>query len=326
MGVRTACRSLLFYERAGEVTEFYTANGGAMRLVGRLPASGRNWTHIVSGDFYGDGYSGVLFYEAPTGIAEFSLPVLSDIFSLNFVNRQQGWKTTWSHIVAGQFGAASVDRSEDDLLFYDAVSGTREICRVREVLSFGQVQIELHLLQAQENWRAGWTHIVPGNFGGGGSTDLLFYDAATGVGEFYTVGGGQLTLMRQNTDWRRGWTQIIPGNFGGSGLTDLLFYDAASGTGEFYTTNQGNMRLLHQYTDWRTSWTRIVPGDFDVSGSFHDAYAGKTSLMFYDAAAGTGEFYAVEQGHIRLFKRYDNWRTDWTNVIPIFLELRGSIF
>ena len=84
----------------------------------------------------------------------------------------------------------------------------------------------ISLLRRHIRWRQSWSLIIPGNFGGDGSTDLLFYDPTTGEGEFYTTdGSGNISLLRNHGGWRTTWSLIIPGNFGGDGSTDLLFYD-----------------------------------------------------------------------------------------------------
>lgn len=140
-------------------------------------------------------------------------------------------------------------------------------------------------------------------------TDLLFYEASGGLGEFYTTGGGSINLLRQHTDWRTNWTHIIPGKFGGKGLTDLLFYDASAGTGQFYTVDGiGGISLLHEYTNWRSSWTHIIPGQFG-GNEF-------TDLLFYEAATGTAEFYTTNQGRISVLNKHTNWRTSWTRIVP----------
>src|SRR3954453_174215 len=125
-------------------------------------------------------------------------------------------------------------------------------------------------------------------------TDLLFYDPAASTGEFYMTEGGGIELRQTAMNWRQSWTQVVPGKFGGTGLTDLLFYDPTTGTGEFYTVDgYGGMRLLQQYTGWRTSWTQIVPGSFMRATASHSPHGlDLTDLLFYDAAAGVGEFYA----------------------------------
>jgi Fibronectin type III domain/FG-GAP-like repeat len=172
-------------------------------------------------------------------------------------------------------------------------------------------QANLRLQTRYNDWSETWDRIIPGNFGGSGVTDLLFYDRATGEGRFYTLGAqGNLTLLRRYTGWRTTWDQIIPGNFGGDALTDLLFYDRAGGQGEFYVNGgQGNFPFLRRYEGWRTTWDQIISGDF--SGDGH------TDLLFYDRADGQGEFYTNEgQGNFSFLRRYEGWRNTWYSVIP----------
>jgi hypothetical protein len=59
----------------------------------------------------------------------------------------------------------------------------------------------------------GWTHIIPGDFGGSGFTDLLFYDAAAGNGQFYATEQGSIKLLKEHTNLRKTWTQIVLGLF-----------------------------------------------------------------------------------------------------------------
>jgi hypothetical protein len=52
---------------------------------------------------------------------------------------------------------------------------------------------------------------VPGQFSREGRTDLLFYEGATGVAEFYATNNGRISLLAQHTNWRTNWTTIVPG-------------------------------------------------------------------------------------------------------------------
>ena len=93
----------------------------------------------------------------------------------------------------------------------------------------------MRLLQSHANWRGSWDLIVPGQFGGDGHTDLLFYDRAARQGEFHkTDGRGGITQMRLYDGWRDTWNVILSGNFADGSGADLLFYDRAAGWGEFY--------------------------------------------------------------------------------------------
>ena len=166
-------------------------------------------------------------------------------------------------------------------------------------------------LAAHSGWRSSWTIIVPGNFGGDGPTDLLFYDPSAGHGEFWTTDGqGNIAALRLHEGWRSSWAAIVPGNFGGSGHTDLLFYDPSAGHGVFYTTDgQGNMTQLSLHEGWRSSWTAIVPGNFGGSGH--------TDLLFYDPSNGHGVFYTTDgQGNMTQLSLHEGWRSSWTAIVP----------
>jgi hypothetical protein len=169
----------------------------------------------------------------------------------------------------------------------------------------------MSFLKVHTDWRASWDIIVPGNFGGDGRTDLLFYDRNAGHGEFYTTdGSGGITLLRQQPYWRTTWDIIVPGNFGGDGHTDLLFYDRETGTAQFYATDGGGgIHRLRTHTDWRTTWDLIVPGRFGGDG--------RTDLLFYDRETGYAEFYTTDgAGGITHLATHDNWRATWDMIIP----------
>ena len=140
-----------------------------------------------------------------------------------------GWRDSWTQIVTGNFGATTPDYT--DLLFYDkskkllqfyATDGKGNIQRLNTI------QLPLPgsgLIPSQ---------IVAGNFGATPFTDLLFYDADNGLGEFYTTDGqGKLTRLGGTIQLPKKSSQIVAGNFGPTprdgatppkDFTDLLFY------------------------------------------------------------------------------------------------------
>jgi hypothetical protein len=66
----------------------------------------------------------------------------------------------------------------------------------------------LNLLRRYTGWRKTWSLIVP-YFGGTLLTDLLFYDANAGEGEFYSTDGqGGINLLQRYNGWRKTWSQI----------------------------------------------------------------------------------------------------------------------
>jgi hypothetical protein len=191
---------------------------------------------------------------------------------MHLLRLSEGLRRTWDMIVPGDFGGGRTG-----LFFYDKRAGDGLFFTVDS--SGG-----LHPMGgATGTLRRAWDMIIPGNFGGNGHTDLLFYDAQSGDGEFYTVdGSGNLHTINRHTDWRHTWNMIIPGNFDGDDHTDLLFYDKQAGDGEFSTVdNSGALHTMIVYHGlWRHTWSAIVPGDFGN---------GNTSLLFYDPSAGQSD-------------------------------------
>jgi hypothetical protein len=151
-----------------------------------------------------------------------------------------------------------------------------------------------------------WTHIVYGPFQA--AVQLLFYDASSGVGEFYSTDGhGNLTLKKRHTGWRTSWTQILAGRFGNA---NLLFYDPAAGLGAFYRVDAlGAIHLVREATGWRESWHSIVKGNF--SNSPND------DLLFYDKSAGAAEFYRLDAtAGMTQFHQDLGWRKTWQKIVP----------
>jgi glutaredoxin-related protein len=253
--------------------QFYTTDGsGNIALMKRHAGWRKTWQLIVPGNFGGNDYTDLLFYDPTTGEGQFYTTDGSGNIAL--MKRHAGWRKTWQLIVPGNFGG----NDYTDLLFYDPTTGEGEF-----YTTDGSGNIAF--LKKHTGWRKTWQLIVPGNFGGNNYTDLLFYDPTTpntGEGEFYTTdGSGNIAFLKKHTDWRKTWKLIVPGNFGGNNYTDLLFYDPTTpntGEGEFYTTDgSGNIAFLKKHTDWRKTWKLIVPGNF--GGNDY------TDLLFYDTTA-----------------------------------------
>ncbi|PTL75118.1 hypothetical protein DAT35_56450 [Vitiosangium sp. GDMCC 1.1324] len=227
---------------------------------------------------------------------------------------QHNVRSTWDQIIPGFY---TLFAEAPNLLFYDRTAGLGEFYTTGE-------RGVLQLLRRHDNLRRSWDLIVPGSFAesSGGTSTLLFYDRAAGLGEFYTTdGAGGMTLKRRHTNWRRSWNLIVPGAFvkpaAGAQLSfeSLLFYDRAAGQGEFYATDgQGNISLAAKHTNWSRSWDVIIP--YVHFGPQEN----QTFLMFYDRAAGLGEFYATDgKGNISLTAKHTNWRRSWDLIIPFKL-------
>ncbi|QRN97723.1 hypothetical protein JRI60_01145 [Archangium violaceum] len=179
---------------------------------------------------------------------------------------------------------------------------------------------KLERAYTQRDVRSTWDMIIPGAFlEFTEATNLLFYDGTAGVGEFYLPSGegGEPQLLKRHTDWRRGWDLIVPSNFLEASKGDsLLFYDREEGLGELYGTgDEGDIFRVARFTNWRRTWNAILPIlPLDVAP---DAPLAFDSILFYDRAAGHGEFYATDgQGRISRVASHTNWRRTWDLIVP----------
>lgn len=221
---------LLFYDRVSGEVLFSKTDGNGNLLAntstpnGPLSTGWRRMWQIIPGRFGGGtDQDDLLFYDPAHGEVRFystdgkgGLRKLTDPSTVAAPNT--GWRRTWK-IIPGAFGGT---RGLTDLLFYDPVHGEAQFYEPDEVL--GQLK---PIGSMHPDWRKGW-QIIPGKFNAASSlTDLLFYDAATGEGLFFSVAAqGRIEgIGPQNSGWRKTW-QILALPSSGPALTDLLFYDS----------------------------------------------------------------------------------------------------
>jgi hypothetical protein len=222
------------------------------------------------------------------------------------------WRDSWSLIIPGNFGGnfGETDDSVTDLLFYDRAAGHGEFYTTDGNGNISQ------LGATHTGWRKTWDIIVPINISGSGDyrTDLLFYDRAAGHGEIYTTdGNGNISqLGATHTGWRKTWDIIVSiGSLSG----ELLFYDRAAGHGEFFyvSSDGGIWQYGVTHTDWRKTWDVIVYGDWQLD---LDEVQSARSLLFYDRAAGHGEFYGID-GDFNIIQAgpTQRWRKTWDIIV-----------
>lgn len=291
MSQNTEARSAQPLANSGTGEIYATDGNGGIEQVSAYQGWRTDWSHIVSGAFVASKYSSVFFYESDIGHAE--LYVSDDQADLQLVQVYDGLRTGWTLIVPWEFG----------LLFYQASTGHGELYTFNG-------NGGLKLLKAYDGWRTDWTHIVDIGV-------LMFYEASTGHAEMYAYDGfGDLSLVRAIDGMRTDWTHIVRGRFqpsqlGQAAYTDLLFYAADAGHGEFYAGDGGGGLVpMSAYDGWRTDWTHIAAGTFSGINT-------PSSLLFYEASSGTGQFYATDGfGGMSLLGTNEGWRTDWASIVP----------
>ncbi len=171
------------------------------------------WTHVVTGDYNGDGVGDVLFYRARDGLMRFYTTSASGGFvPLTPVM----WGTRdWSHLVVGDFNGDG----SDDVLWYRARDG---LMRFYEVTDAGLFKALTPAYFGTRNW----TTIPAGDYDGNGVDDVMFY-RGDGVARFYEVDGGVFRALGAMFTPAAGYTQIEGVEFTPATLgVDLAWYHA----------------------------------------------------------------------------------------------------
>src|SRR5436305_15032974 len=90
-------------------------------------------------------------------------------------------------------------------------------------------------------------------------TDLLSYNAATGLA-VYSIGDGVSQTVVRTINAAPGWTTIVPFDLNGDGLTDLLSYNAATGLAYYsVAVGIGVQQVVAPPSYGAAWWTSIVP-------------------------------------------------------------------
>lgn len=209
------------------------------------------------------------------------------------------WRSTWHLAVRGEFDGIA----GEDVLVYDRITGEGRFMRVDAVTG------NLTTIAAQATWATTWDQIVPGNFGGNAQTDLLFYNAQSGIARIYTTGpGAVITLLASFSGWQE-WDRIVAGQFATGSTSDLFFYSRTRGEGKFFASDAlGNLTLQQTYTTLDKNWDQITVGDYNGDGW--------SDLFFYQRVRGWGRFYTTNgSGGLTLLQAYTGLRTSWDLVV-----------
>jgi hypothetical protein len=181
------------------------------------------------------------------------------------------WRSTWTHIVAGQFSGSKYS----GLFFYEQSSGKGEFWESR---GMG----EINLLNEYSNDQNRWSHVVPGLFGTTGFTGLFLYDQQAGFASVWENAGNGVLVQISGITTRTSWTNIITVVIPTPTRLGLLLYDQTAGQMEVWETDG---RVLQRVDGLRTTWTHVVGGEFS-SGD---------QVFFYEGRSGHGELYSIDE-------------------------------
>jgi hypothetical protein len=155
----------------------------------------RGWTHVITGDYDGDGIGDVLFYRASDGLMRFYTTSVTGRFIP--ITPVMSGSRGWTHLVVGDF----TNNGSDDIMWYRARDG---LMRFYEVTEPGQFRALTPAYFGTRNW----TTIPAGDYDGNGSDDVLFY-RDDGIGRFYEVDAtGNFRALGTAFSPSSGFTQI----------------------------------------------------------------------------------------------------------------------
>lgn len=204
-------RDILLYDRESGRFEFRAVGSDGFAYLFWEATGTRGWSHVVPGDYDGNGITDLLFYKASTGLMRFYTIEPDGTFramsSVMYGNRG------WTQMVPGDYD----DDGSDDLLWYRATDG---------LMRFYEVSGEsFRPMTAVMYGNRNWSQIPSGDFDGDGRDDLMYYRANDGLYRFYTLSGaGRFAPISDANHTDQYWAQIMQGTFDADAGDDLVFY------------------------------------------------------------------------------------------------------
>lgn len=207
--------AVTLYDRSSSIFHARAVGGsGSTSFLFQVTGT-RNWSHVVQGDYNGDGATDVLFYRATDGLMRFYTMLLDG--RMRAITPAMTGNQGWTEIVPGDFD----EDGRDEILWYRASDGLMRIYEISASGAMTPVTAAMHGTRY-------WTRIPSGDFNGDGTDDLLFYRASDGLYRFYTLRTAEFESMSPAGYISSNWSQILTGTFDDTAGEDLVFYKAGS--------------------------------------------------------------------------------------------------
>lgn len=201
---------LLVYGDDSSIFNFLALDGESWTVFDSAEGTA-GWSHIVPGDFDGNGVTDLLFYRSRDGLMRF-YSIVEGAF-LPWSDAVYGTRG-WNQIIPGDFDGDG----GDELLWYRSQDG---VTRFYDVSPDGQLSAMTEALDGT----SGWVHIPSGDFDGNGTADLLYYRPRDGLSRMYTVVEGSRFLpIGQAFYLEPGLSQIVVGDFGSQSGDEVALY------------------------------------------------------------------------------------------------------
>jgi hypothetical protein len=275
-GPSANCSGILLYDPiAGYVAIYSTDGNGNISLAPVVEKDTRTtWTHIIPGFFTTSLFTSVVFYSQSDGYAE--IWTFDDNGALNIVSSFSGWRTSWTHLVAGRFKAQEVgtpQRRCSDLFFYEGSTGHGELYASN---GGGLVLFE----NSYDGLPINATSVLSGNFSGDAvqTADLVFHN-----GDGLTAGHLSFWKFTQESPVTiSSFDELDPSASGLRPTSNLIVAGKFCGDPEDSLFFYGPIQWTACTTE-RARW--------DATRTFRASVGGFADFVTYDRAAGVGEFF-----------------------------------
>lgn len=210
----------------------------------------RGWSHVVTGDYNGDGVSDLLFYRSADGLMRFYTTSSSGAFTP--ITPVLYGSRGWTHMVPGDYNGDG----RDDVLWYRATDGVMRFYEIRDGGIFAAMTPAMY-------GNTGWDQIPSGDFDADGSDDVFYY-RDDGLGRFYTINGsGAFSALGPVLHPEGGWSDIQAGQFSVEAGEELFWFRALDNS--FYATQfvAGELSVVVTQDSYPSSNFRPAVGDFD---------------------------------------------------------------
>lgn len=253
------------------IYELAVPGSPGMRALVNTVSAAKGWTSIVPMNIHGAGgpdIADLLSYNAATGQAYYSIGVSPGVQKI--LGQGVLMAPGFTAIVPMNINGDTLT----DLVWYNAATGLA-------IYTVGAYHDGVYSqdVVAVRDAAPGWTVIIPMRMNNDALTDLVSYNAATGLA-IYSIGDGTSQTIVRTVNAAPGWTSIVPFDLNGDGLTDLLSYNAATGLA-FYSvaTGVGEQQVVGPPVQGAAWWTSIVP--MKVTRDPSGITRGLTDLLFY---------------------------------------------
>jgi hypothetical protein len=136
---------------------------------------------------------------------------------------------------------------------------------------------------------AGWQPSLTGDFNGDGTSDALWFNAATNNVDIWSIQNGQWAGSSDVGTHPAGWQPSAVGDFNGDGTDDVLWFNPANNNVEIWKMSNGHWAGSSDVGSHPAGYTVAGAGDFNNDGT--------SDVLWHNAATGDTEVWMLQDGH-----------------------------